>query len=74
MKTYYKSTAHYVRFDSETGELLNIFNNLDVVSTQTIEESQRTLMASTLNSMHTSIEETEFNAILDSAKEKINNL
>lgn len=74
MKKYYKSTTHYVRFDSETGELLNIFNNLDVVSTQTIEESQRTLMTSTLNSMHTSIEETEFNTILDSAKEKINNL
>ena len=74
MKTYYKSTAHYIRLDSENGELLNIFNNLDVVSTQIIEESQRTLMASTLNSLNTSIEETEFNEVLALVKDKINNL
>jgi hypothetical protein len=74
MKTYYKSTEHYVRFNSESGELLNIFKNLDVVSTQQITEDQRSLMISSLSSMNTSIEESEFNAILDSAKEKINNL
>ena len=74
MKTYYKSTAHYIRFDSENGELLNIFNNLDVISTQSIEESQRTLMESTLSSMNTSIDEAEFNEALALIKDKINNL
>jgi hypothetical protein len=74
MKTYYKSTTHHIRFNEETGELLNIFNNLDVVSTQIIEESQRNLMVSNLASINDSINVTEFDVILTLVKEKINNL
>jgi len=74
MKTYYESTAHYVRFNSESGELLNIFKNLDVVSTQQITEDQRSLMIISLSSINTAIEESEFNEVLESIKTKISNL
>ena len=71
MRTYYKSTAHYATFDSETGELLNIFNNLDVISIQIIEQSQISLMINSLSSINTAIAESEFNDVLNLTKDKI---
>lgn len=71
MRIYYKSAEHYVRFDCESGELLNIFKNIDVISTQIIEQSQISLMINSLSSINTSIEESEFNDILNLAKDKI---
>ena len=32
MKEYFKSENHFIRFDKTTGELLNIFNNLDALN------------------------------------------
>jgi hypothetical protein len=74
MKTYYKSSEHYVRFDRESGELLNIFKNIDVISIQIIEQSQIALMVNSLSSINMPIEEYEFNVALNLAKEKINSL
>jgi hypothetical protein len=74
MKTYYKSSEHYVRFDSESGELLNIFKNIDVVSMQVIEQSQVPFMVNSLSSINMPIEESEFDVVLNLAKEKINSL
>lgn len=74
MKTYYKSSEHYARFDSESGELLNIFKNIDVVSIQVIEQSQIPFMVNSLSSINMPIEESEFDVVLNLAKEKINSL
>ena len=71
MRTYYKSTTHYARFDSDSGELLNIFKNIDVISIQIIEQSQIRFMVKSLSSINTAIAESEFNDILNLAKDKI---
>ena len=71
MRTYYKSTTHYARFDSDSGELLNIFKNIDVISIQIIEQSQIRFMVKSLSSINTAIAESEFNDILNLTKDKI---
>ena len=71
MRTYYKSTTHYARFDSDSGELLNIFKNIDVINIQIIEKSQISFMVKSLSSINTPISESEFNDILNLAKNKI---
>jgi hypothetical protein len=76
MKKYFKSTEHYIRFDKTSGELLSIFNNLDVVSTQLIPLSQVDKMTSilSLSVLNTEIDELEFNEKLNLLKDKIKNL
>ena len=71
MRTYYKSATHYARFDSDSGELLNIFKNIDVISIQIIEQSQIRFMVKSLSSINTAIAESEFNDVLNLTKDKI---
>jgi hypothetical protein len=73
--SYYKNQSHSTRFNKETGELLHIFDTVDLsISIQTIEESQREFMVTSLESNSTVTTVEEFNVVLNLAKTKISNL
>jgi hypothetical protein len=76
MKEYFKSENHFIRFNKTTGELLNIFINLDALNfhIQVIPLTQVNEMVTILGTNHGNSNETEFNGELTLIKDKISNL
>lgn len=73
--SYYKNSTRQTRFIKETGELLHIFNDTELsVTIQTVEESQRDTIITSLGANAEVSTVTEFNVALSSLKTRISNL
>lgn len=73
---YFKTDNRFMRFDNSAGQLLTIENGSlnRHISIQIIEENRRNSMSTMLSTNNTIITESEFNAVLESAKTTINSL
>ena len=63
----------YSKYDAETGELshMSVFNQDYCATVQKIDESQRSIIQSNLESNSTPVDQSEFEAFIASIKAKI---